>query len=139
MTVRTNPPGAIVYVDNVEVGVSPVSRSFTYYGTSRIRLVCDGYETKTVVERIDPPVYDVIWVEPLTELLPIRFKDWREFTYDLERTQVVDPGEVIERAAVLRQDAKLASEQPAKEAVRLKPGGIPVYFDPEDPIWFQPE
>ena len=68
-----------------------------------------------------------------------RFKDWREFTYDLERTQVVDPGEVIERAAVLRQDAKLASEQPAKEAVRLKPGGIPVYFDPEDPIWFQPE
>ena len=58
MTVRTNPPGALLYVDDYEIGTTPVSASFTYYGTRKIRLVKDGYETLTVMQSIPPPWYE---------------------------------------------------------------------------------
>jgi len=31
MTVRTNPPGALLYVDDYEIGTTPVSTEFLYY------------------------------------------------------------------------------------------------------------
>ena len=55
MTIRSNPPGALVYVDDYTIGVTPVSTSFIYYGTRKIRLVKDGYETLTVMQPISPP------------------------------------------------------------------------------------
>ena len=60
MTIRSNPPGALVYVDDYEVGITPISTSFIYYGQRRIRLVKDGYETLTVMQPIPPPWYDVV-------------------------------------------------------------------------------
>ena len=38
LNVRTNPPGALVYVDNQQIGTTPCSVDFTYYGTREIRL-----------------------------------------------------------------------------------------------------
>ena len=58
MTVRSNPPGALLYVDDYEIGATPVSVNFTYYGTRKIRLVKDGYETLTVMQSIPPPWYE---------------------------------------------------------------------------------
>ena len=47
MTIRSNPPGALVYVDDYQIGSTPVSHDFVYYGTRKIRVVKDGYETLT--------------------------------------------------------------------------------------------
>ena len=30
ITIKTSPPGALVYIDDQEIGVTPVSTSFTY-------------------------------------------------------------------------------------------------------------
>ena len=32
MTIRSNPPGAMFYVDDYEIGITPISTSFIYYG-----------------------------------------------------------------------------------------------------------
>ncbi|MEI6037860.1 MAG: PEGA domain-containing protein, partial [Planctomycetota bacterium] len=32
MTIRSNPPGALVYVDDYQIGATPVSTDFIYYG-----------------------------------------------------------------------------------------------------------
>ncbi len=58
LTVRTNPPGALLYVDDYPIGTTPCSTSFTYYGTRKIRLVKDGYETLTVMQSIPAPWYE---------------------------------------------------------------------------------
>ena len=55
LTVRSEPP-ALAYIDDQEIGTTPVSTSYTYYGTRKIRLVRDGYETLTVLERFRPPL-----------------------------------------------------------------------------------
>ena len=46
LTVRSNPPGASVYVDNQHIGKTPCSVDFTYYGTREIRLVKSGFSTR---------------------------------------------------------------------------------------------
>jgi hypothetical protein len=55
MTIRSDPPGALVYVDDYEIGNTPVSTDFVYYGTRKIRLVKDGYETLTVRQPFPVP------------------------------------------------------------------------------------
>ena len=67
MTIRSNPPGARVYVDDYEIGDTPVSASFTYYGTRKIRLVKDGYETLTVMQKFPTPWYEIVPLDFISE------------------------------------------------------------------------
>ena len=46
-TIRTDPPGATVVVNGEEIGPSPASKSFVYYGDRKITMILDGYQTKT--------------------------------------------------------------------------------------------
>jgi hypothetical protein len=49
LTVRTSPPGAQVFVDDQEIGTTPCSSSFVYYGPGRkVTLIKDGYRTETL-------------------------------------------------------------------------------------------
>ena len=78
MTVRSNPPGALLYVDDYEIGVTPVSTNFTYYGTRKIRLVKDGYETLTVMQSIPPPWYEYVPLDFVSEnFVPGQIRDQR--------------------------------------------------------------
>src|SRR5262245_48203574 len=57
MTIVSNPPGAQVFIDKQEIGTTPVSTAYIYYGTREIQLAKDGYETVTVTRNFDPPWY----------------------------------------------------------------------------------
>ena len=104
MTIRTNPPGAIVYVDGYEIGTTPVSTNFTYYGKRQIRLVRDGYETQTVMQTVPPPWYQVPPLDFVAEnLIPGEIRDQRTFSYQLTPQRVVPPEELLGRAEDLRR------------------------------------
>ena len=106
-TVRTNPPGAHVIVNDEEVGPSPVSRSYTYYGDREITLIKDGYETKTVVQPMAAPWWDNLLTEFFTEnLVPFTLRDEREFTYDLEAAQPPAANDLLSRAESLRAESQ---------------------------------
>ena len=62
MTVRSNPPGALVYVDDYQIGTTPVSTDFVYYGTRKIRLIKDGYDTLTVQQPFPVPWYEIFQI-----------------------------------------------------------------------------
>src|SRR5947207_3095709 len=84
MTIRSNPPGAQVYVDDYEIGSTPVAHSFTYYGTRKIRLVKDGYETLTVYQPMPTPWYDVPGIDFFSEnIWPGKIRDERTFNYQM--------------------------------------------------------
>src|SRR5262245_47149374 len=67
MTVRSNPPGAMVYIDDYPIGTTPCSTDFTYYGTRKIRLVKDGYETLTIHQPVKTPWYQWFGVDFFSE------------------------------------------------------------------------
>ena len=84
MTVRTNPPWALVYVDDQEIGVTPVSASFTYYGTRKIQIFADGYEPLTVKQPFTAPWYQIPPLDFFFEnLWPWECRDERVVQFDL--------------------------------------------------------
>jgi hypothetical protein len=109
LTIRSNPPGALVYVDDYEIGTTPVSTNFTYYGTRRIRLVKDGYETLTVMQTIPPPWYEVVPVDFIAEnLIPGEIRDHRTFDYQLTPQAVVPTEQLLSRAEGLRAQTQVS-------------------------------
>jgi hypothetical protein len=103
MIIRTNPPGALAYVDDNEVGLTPVAVSPIYYGNRKIRLVKDGCETLTLIQSVPPPWYEVPPLDFFSEtLVPGKIRDVRTFDYQLQPQGVVPRDELLARAENLR-------------------------------------
>lgn len=108
MTIATNPPGARVLVDGQDVGLTPVSADFTYYGTRQITLIKDGYETRTVMQRVRTPWYQIPPFDFVSDnFLPFKVTNRHFFQYDLDRQQQVPRRELLDRARDLRSEAHL--------------------------------
>jgi hypothetical protein len=114
-TIRTDPPGALVYVNGEEVGTSPVSRSYTYYGAREVVVVSDGYKTERVIQPFDAPWWDNGLTDFFTEnLLPVTLRDEREFDYRLVPATNPSPNEVLTRAQGLKQRAQQPPPAPRR-------------------------
>lgn len=128
ITIRSNPPGALVYVDKYEIGKTPCSVEYIYYGTREIKLVKDGYETLTVLQWIPPAFYEIPPLDFFSEnVLPIELRDERTFDYQLAPTRVVPTNQLLGRAENLRQATRLENlaagppPPPPKPRVRVPP------------------
>lgn len=107
-TVRTDPPGALVMVNHEEIGASPVSRSFIYYGDREVEVSADGYQTKRVVVPVNAPWYDNLLTEWFTEnLVPWTIRDERDINVRLEPEQPGSNGDLVGRAQALRNQASV--------------------------------
>jgi hypothetical protein len=112
-TIRTDPPGALVFVNGEEIGPTPVSRSFTYWGPREIVLVADGYQTQRIIQPMRPPWWDNYLTEFFSEnLVPWTIRDDREFVYKLQPATLPATPELQARAESLRGRGQAAP--PAK-------------------------
>ena len=113
LTIRSNPPGATVYVDDREIGTTPVSTGFTYYGTRKIRLEKAGYATRVEYRQIPPPWYQLPIVDFVAEtLIPRDSRDKRELQFQLEPQPIVPAEQLLERAENLRGGALIGIVAP---------------------------
>jgi hypothetical protein len=104
MTINSNPPGAVVYVDDRDIGKTPVSTPFTYYGTREIQLVKDGYETLTVQQRFPPSWYQVPPLDFFSEnLWPWELRDERIVNLEMAPQKNISTDEILRRGENLRQ------------------------------------
>lgn len=102
-TIRSEPPGALVIVNGEEIGTTPVSRAFTFYGDRQIRLMREGFEVLDVIQPVEAPFYDNLLTEFFTEnLIPYTLRDERTFNYKLSPAKSTDPNELLGRAEGLR-------------------------------------
>lgn len=125
MTIVSDPPGALVYVDNYEIGTTPVSVDFVYYGTRQFRLVRDGYETLTVERRISPPWYQYFPLDFVSEnVVPVELRDERTLRFQLIPQVVVPTQQLLSRAEELRRTANTTATGVGPAAARE---GAPVY------------
>jgi len=120
MTLTSNPPGALVYMNDQEIGRTPVVREFTWYGTYDVQLRKEGFETINTKTRVTARGWNWVPFDLIAEILPVTFRDRQSFSYTLRpaSTQPADPDAIMKRAVRLR-DALEASEAPATtQAVR---------------------
>jgi hypothetical protein len=107
-TIRTNPPGALVVVNNEEIGTTPVSKTFYYYGDRDITLMLDGHTTQRVLQPIKAPWYDNLLTEFFTEnVVPFTVRDEREFIYQMQPTQAPLTDDLLNRGEALRQQGQI--------------------------------
>jgi hypothetical protein len=138
MAVRTNPPGALVFIDNQQIGTTPCSVDFTYYGTREIRLVKPGYETLTVNQPIPSPWYQIPPLDFVSEnLVPTKILDHRTVSYELQPQLIVPPEQLIDRANQLRQETLQQSVVPAA-AVGVPNVVVPSTSAPQLPDTYGP-
>jgi hypothetical protein len=103
MTVRTNPPGAMVYVDRQYIGLSPASTSYVYYGTRNFEIVRDGYRTEKFLRRFNPPWYSIPPLDFFSEnLWPFEKRDERIIDVQLSPEPTVPNEALIESGEQLR-------------------------------------
>jgi hypothetical protein len=104
LTVQTNPPGALVELNNQEMGRTPVSKDFTWYGVYDITIRLDDYRTLKTAGKVYAPIYEWIPIDLITELLPFPFKDHHTLNYTLvlePPSSQPSPG-ILDRATELR-------------------------------------
>ncbi len=107
-TIRTVPENALVVVNGEEIGPSPASHSFVFYGDRDILIMAPGYQTLHVVQPINAPFYDNGLTEFVTEnLIPYTFRDERVFTYNLTPSTDTPAPELLARAGALRQQGQI--------------------------------
>lgn len=102
-TVYSEPPGALVYLNNKYLGPAPQDGYLTYYGKQQFTLQKEGYETLQVVEPYSAPWYELPGVDFLTEnIWPFKIRDVRRFCYRMVPLQSIPPDDVRARAEQLR-------------------------------------
>jgi hypothetical protein len=106
MTIESDPPNALVYLNDQEVGRTPLTRDFTWYGDYEVHVRLEGYETLKTHQKVTAPAWNWAPIDLISTFLPFTFKDHRNFAYSLKPLDPArnETGGLISRAEDLRGD-----------------------------------
>ncbi len=97
-----------MFAENKEIGFTPVSFDFTYYGTRELTLVKDGYETLTVYPEVRKPWYQYFPIEFVADnFSPVKINNRHEFNYQLQPQVILPNDEILIRGWELRNAAQI--------------------------------
>lgn len=103
MIIRSQPEGAFVTIDNQQMGLTPISIPYTYFGTREVKLEKDGFKTIKVQQRLDPEWYERFPVSLVSENFAGReIRDERVMDFQLEPKTQVQENQLLQRANDLR-------------------------------------
>jgi hypothetical protein len=106
LTINSDPQGALVYLNDAEVGRTPVSVDFLWYGEYDVILRKEGYATLQTSERIPEPWYQIPPIDFFAEVCwPGQIHDQHAVAYALEPAVPPDREELLQRAEALRAEA----------------------------------
>jgi hypothetical protein len=142
MVLRTEPPGAVAYVDDERIGVTPCETTFTHYGTRHVVLEYrrqeflkanggtappryeGGFRRVTADAPLDVPWYQYPVLDLVTEVvLPVNITDRQEFVYTLEPAEAMTEDRerlqarraaLLERALAVRELMRQRNEEERK-------------------------
>ncbi len=104
LTINTQPQGAVVFLNDEEIGESPVTVSFEWYGDYNVRINKEGHQTLKTHRRLKAPWYDKFPFDFFAGVLnPKRIVDTYEWTFELAPLQQPTREELIQKAEELKQ------------------------------------
>ncbi|MEM9296507.1 MAG: PEGA domain-containing protein [Planctomycetota bacterium] len=101
ITVTSEPPGALVSLNDVEVGRTPVTTDFLFYGVYDVRLTLDGYTPLRTQAEAEAPWWDYPGPDLFAEAVP-GLKSEVAWHFELEPREPLGPGGpdgLLQRAA----------------------------------------
>jgi len=132
LTIRSEPTGALVRLEDREVGRSPVTVAFDHYGLRTITLEHEGYLRLVRNVSVKPPWYEVFPLDFFTEVLwPGSIFVDRTVELKMERRRKYTEGDsmkLLERGKQMRQ--RMIREISADPLSAMSD---------EDPYWLDPK
>lgn len=113
--ITSNPPGATVWLNDVEVGQTPLDADFLHYGVYDVRVRKDGYEPITTERHARAPVYEWAPIDLLAEAVPAPIETVVRWHFDLEPQHPLDEaarGLLLNRARTMRDEIGPPPEEP---------------------------
>jgi hypothetical protein len=111
ISISSEPPGALVRLNDVEVGRTPLDVDFTFYGTYDVRLDLDGYEPIVTSRKASAPIYEYPGLDLVAEAIPTTIETNIRWHFDLRPTiEAVLPADratdrLLERARAFQSQA----------------------------------
>lgn len=113
MFITSDPSGALVTLNDVEVGSTPCEVDFTYFGVYDVRLQKPGFEPLITKAEAKAPFHEWPVIDLVAMAVPVKKKTHIDWHFVLEPA-VEDRAALMERAAEVRQqlgpDAAAPSE-----------------------------
>ena len=107
LTINTQPQGALVALNDEEIGTSPVTVSFNWYGDYNVRISKEGFETLKTHRKLKGPWYDKFPFDFFAQILsPRRIVDSYEWTFTLALKQYPTREELIQNAEQLKRQLR---------------------------------
>ncbi len=104
LTVVTEPEGAIVWLNDEEIGAAPVTVNFNWYGDYRVRIEKPGYETLRSNRLLERPLHDWPGIDFVAQVLwPGHIVDEYMWEFELQPYQPTEAGELLEQAEAMRR------------------------------------
>lgn len=114
--ITSEPSGAIVWMNDREVGTTPCTVEILHYGTYDVRLEKPGFEPRSEGLKAVPPAWDLPGPDLVAELIPAEVVSRNAWHLILE-VESMDDQAVLQRAVIARD--RLAAERVA--AARAAP------------------
>jgi hypothetical protein len=102
LTINTKPEGSLVILNDEEIGLSPVTVGFEWYGDYNITLRKEGFETLKTHRKLKAPWYDGFPFDLFAQILPGRTVDSYEWEFELELSKQVSRDQLLQNAEQLR-------------------------------------
>jgi len=126
--IESDPSGALVHLNDVEVGRTPVDVDFTFYGVYDVLLEKEGYEPLRTSARAQAPWYDAPLLDLVGAVVPPGRKEVDiRWSFQLEPVDP-DPEAVVARARELRERV---GGEPLPDGQAPPPLGEPIRIEPE--------
>jgi hypothetical protein len=107
LTVNTEPQGAVVLLNDEEIGTSPVTVSFQWYGDYNIAISKDGFETLKTHRSLQAPWYDAFPFDFFAQLvIPRRVVDSYEWTFELVQKQPLTRDQLLEKVEKIKSQVE---------------------------------
>ena len=108
IVVTSEPAGALVWLNDAEVGRTPVAVPFTFYGVYDVRLEKQGYAALWTTGKAAPPWWEYPGPDLVAEVLPWGVESRVEWHYELPalpEAEALGQG-LVERARGLREQTR---------------------------------
>jgi hypothetical protein len=119
MTVVTDPPGAVVYLNDREMGRTPFTKAFLWYGNYDVVIRKDGYQTLKTTAEITAPFWQFVPLDALTDFLPLH--DDQTIRFSLVEAKPVDPQVLLARGLEMQQQLEGSQYTVRRSVLDVKP------------------
>lgn len=104
LTIVTQPSEAVVWLNDEEIGTTPVTVNFNWYGDYYVRVEKSGYEILNTHRLLERPAHDRFPLDFFAEVLwPGKIVDQYQWDFELEPFEQASPGQLVEAAIGMRQ------------------------------------